>query len=254
MRAVGILGATLSALLLAGSAWAGEEAYGAVHAIADPTAGWNETWNEVLIDICVIGAIFLVIAAWMLYKFRATTPGQVGTAKPLSLELALAWTLIPTALFMADDFLLAAKGWTLWNVQRTVPANATEIKVTAQQWSFEFDYGNGYKTGELVVPVGQPVVLRMTAVDVIHSFGLIEYRLKEDILPGRITHIWFYPDKPVETFVTCVEFCGDGHSIMNAPVRAIPKADWEAWVAAKGKKAALRAPRFAALTQTATHN
>ena len=46
------------------------------------------------------------------------------------------------------------------------------------------------------MPVGQPVVLRMTSTDVIHSFGLIEYRLKEDILPGRITHLWFYPDKP----------------------------------------------------------
>ena len=253
MKATGLLGATLLALLWAGSAWA-EGAPEAARALASPTEGWNETWNEVLIDLFVIGGTFAVVAAWMLYKFRAKSPDEVGTAKPLRLNMALAWALIPAALFMADDFLLAAKGWTLWNVQRTVPANATEINVRAQQWSFEFDYGNGFKTGELVVPVGQPVVLRMTADDVIHSFGLIEYRLKEDILPGRFTHIWFYPDKPIETFVTCVEFCGDGHAIMNAPVRAIPKPEWEAWVAAKGKKAALQAPRFADASSSSTSN
>lgn len=207
----------------------------AKHGIISPTVAWNETWNEVLVDLFVIGGVFAIVAAYLLIKFKAKSPNAVGTAKKLNLDKALAWALVPAAIFMADDFLLSAKGWTLWNVQRTVPADALEIKVTASQWYFEFDYGNGVKEGELVVPVGQPVVLRMTATDVIHSFGLIDYRLKEDILPGRITHLWFYPDKPLETFVTCVEFCGDGHAQMNAPVKAVPKADFEAWLASKQK-------------------
>ncbi|MGO4870194.1 MAG: cytochrome c oxidase subunit II [Roseiarcus sp.] len=213
-----------------------------INGIISPTLAWNETWNEVLGDIVVIGVIFAAIAAYLLYKYRATSPNAVGSATKLNFDKALAWALVPAALFMADDFMLSAKGWSLWNIQRTVPANALEVTVTASQWSFEFDYGNGVKDDTLVVPVGQPVVLRLVSTDVIHSFGLVDYRLKEDLVPGRINHMWFYPDKPLETFVTCMEFCGDGHSRMNATVKAVPKADFDAWLASHKKKASLSTP------------
>ncbi len=204
--------------------------------LISPTIAWNETWHEVLIDLFVIGGIFGVVALYLLIKYRAKSPDAVGEGVKLNLDRALAWALVPAALFMADDFLLSAKGWSLWNIQRTVPQNALEVNVKASQWAFEFDYGNGVTDGDLVVPVGRPIVLRMTATDVIHSFGLTEYRLKEDLLPGRITHLWFYPDKPLQTFVTCVEFCGDAHSQMNSAVKAVPQAEFDAWLAGKTKK------------------
>jgi len=245
MKVAARLGAAGAALLAAGPCLA--DNYVRVNGIISPTFAWEDTWREVLTDLFIIGGIFAVFAAWLLIRFRANTPGQTGTAKPLTLNTALAWSLVPAAIFMADDFLLAAKGWSLWDIQRAVPANAMEVSVYASQWSFEFDYGNGIKTGELVVPVGQPVVLRLHANDVTHSFGLIEYRLKEDIIPGRINHLWFIPDKPLETFVTCVEFCGDGHANMNAAVKAVPKADFDAWLASKKKKAAVESHRYASL-------
>lgn len=207
--------------------------------IISPTVAWNETWHEVLTDLFIIGGVFGVVALYLLIKYRAKSPNAVGEGFKMNLDRALAWALVPAALFMADDFLLSAKGWSLWNIQRTVPANALEVNVRASQWSFEFDYGNGIIDTDLVVPVGRPIVLRMTATDVIHSFGLTEYRLKEDLLPGRFTHLWFYPDKPLETFVTCVEFCGDAHSQMNAAVKAVPQAEFDAWLAGKAKKASL---------------
>ena len=208
-------------------------------AIVSPTDAWNHTWAEVLIDLYVIGGVFGVVLVYMLFKFRARSPDQVGQGKTLNLDKALAWVLIPSAIFLADDFLLAAKGWTLWNIQRVVPPGAMEVKVTGYQWYFEFDYGNGLKSDDLVVPVGQPVVLRMTSEDVIHSFGLTEYRLKEDIMPGRITYMWFFPDKPLATKVVCVEFCGNSHSEMNAAVKALPKPEFDSWLAGKKKKAEL---------------
>ncbi len=226
------LGAWLVATLAASPGFAAEKAGG----IISPTTAWNHAWNEILIDLFIIGGVFGLIGAWFLVKYRTTDENAVGTAKPLNLEKALAWALVPAAIFMADDFLLSAKGWSLWNIQRTVPPNALEIKVMATRWSFEFEYPNGAKDGDLIVPVGQPVVLRMTANDVIHSFGLNEYRLKEDIMPGRITHLWFLPEKPLETKVVCVEFCGHGHSEMNSAVKAVPKADYDAWLASKTKK------------------
>jgi len=243
MRIVTRIGAAAYALLLAGPSLAAEEGKG----IISPTDAWEVVWGDVLIDLFVIGGVFGLLAVYMLIKFRAKGPNAVGTAKPLTAGVALAFALVPAALFMADDFLLAAKGWSLWNIQRTVPAGAMEVKVVGSQWSFEFDYGNGIKSGELVVPVGKPIVLRLTSTDVIHSFGLSHYRLKEDLVPGRINHLWFYPDKAVETFVTCQEFCGDSHSVMNAPVKAVPQADFDKWLASK-KKASLKAPSFASLT------
>jgi cytochrome c oxidase subunit II len=211
--------------------------------VVSPTEAWNHTWDHILIDLWVIGIVFGLIAIYFLIRYRAKSPDQVGEPVKLSNAQMWAWALIPAALFMADDFLLAGKGWTLWNIQRTVPSNALEVKVTGSQWFFEFDYGNGVVSNdELVVPVGQPVVLRMTANDVIHSFGLAEYRLKEDLLPGRITYMWFYPDKPLDSQVVCMEFCGTAHANMTTAVKAVPKADYDAWIAKHKKTAAVEQP------------
>lgn len=244
LRRLDFVFGALGALLLTGGTALAEEA--ASGHIPNPTEAWNHTWDEVLWDLWIIGGIFAVVAVYLLIRYRARSPGAVGTALPLNLDKALAWSLVPAALFMADDFLLAAKGWSLWNIQREVPAGAMEVKVTGNQWFFEYDYGDGITDSELVVPVGQPVVLRMTSNDVIHSFGLTEYRLKEDIMPGRITHLWFYPDKPLETSVVCVEFCGDAHSQMNNLVKAMPKAEYDTWLAAKLEKKKKRTERKAA--------
>ncbi len=234
----------------------------------NPTDGWNHTWNEVLIDLWLIGLFFGAIAIYMLIKFRARTDGEVGTAAALTFRQALAWCLVPAALFLADDFLLSAKGWSLWNVQRTVPAGAMEIKVTASQWAFTFEYPNGVEVsstdrdededlfsdkimdGDMVVPVGKPIVLRMVSTDVIHSFGLNHYRLKEDIMPGRVTYLWFVAREPKISNVVCVEFCGVSHSQMFNRVVAVSKTEYEAWLAKLQEEAALQRSTLASLKIT----
>jgi cytochrome c oxidase subunit II len=212
--------------------------------ILSPTHMWNEIWTEVLYDLLLIGVPFGLAALYMMIRYRAKSPGQVGEAVNLSPAAVWGWILIPCALFLADDLLLFGKGWTLWNVQRVVPQNAVEVKVTGHQWYFDFDYGNGVTDSELVVEVGKPVVLRMASDDVIHSFGLTEYRLKEDLIPGRITYLWFLPDAPKETQVDCMEFCGTGHSQMATKVRALPTADFQAWLG-KHKSASAGDLKFA---------
>ena len=132
---------------------------------------------------------------------------------------------------MADDFYLAANGWTVWNEYRRVPENAMEIKVTGYQWYFEYEYPDGTTTEELVLPHNQPVVFRMTSEDVIHNFGLPAYRVKEDMMPGRMTYIWINPVKIQETFVQCAEFCGDQHSEMSNSISIVPEAQYKLWLA-----------------------
>ncbi len=204
--------------------------------IPDTRADWDHLWFELLVDITVIGVVFMAAAIYMLIRFRAKSPDEVGTAKPLSTANAVGWALIPAAIFMADDFFLSAKGWTVWDHQRTVPEGAMEVKAFGYQWYWEFEYEDGTTTDELVVPVGTPVVLRMTSDDVIHSFGMPHYRLTEDVMPGRVTYIWFNPVEEVETLVTCREFCGISHSEMYTAVQAVAPDEFEKWLAEQAEE------------------
>jgi cytochrome c oxidase subunit II len=219
--------------------------------IVNPTHLWIETWHEFRNDIMTIGVVFGLAAIYMFIRYTAKEPGQVGEPVKLTAAGAWAWVLVPVTIFMADDMLLFGKGWTLFNAERIVPANAVEVKVTGHQWYFEFDYGHGITDQELVVEVGKPVVLRMGSEDVIHSFGLIQYKVKEDLVPGRVTYLWFYPDAPIETHVNCMEYCGTGHAQMAALVKALPKAEFDQWLG-KHKSASAGDLKFASQTVDGT--
>lgn len=221
----------VSTVLLSGYAYAEENAAEGGNGLAVPNESWERLWHEVIMDITVIGIVMMIAAAVMLLKYKASSPEQVGTAKKLSTVQSIAWVLIPASVFMADDFFLAANGWTVWNDYRRVPENAMEVKVTAYQWYFEFEYEDGTTTDSLVMPHNQPVVLRMTSEDVIHNFGLPAYRVKEDVMPGRITYIYLNPVDLKDTFVQCAEFCGNDHSVMTTPVRVVPQEEFDAWLA-----------------------
>jgi len=226
------------ALLAAPAAALASGAAAPAQGLRTHTSEWNHLWGHVLIDLLVIGVFFGVAAIYMLWKYRANKPEDVGFAPKLTKAQVIGWILIPSALFMADDFFLAAKGWALWNTQRTVPAGALEVKLTAQQFYWEFEYPNGLvTTNELKVPVGRPVVMRMTATDVIHSFFIPDFRVKEDVMPGRKTYLWFVAEKPGKTLATCTEYCGVGHSQMPATIEAVAPADFESWLKSNGKQA-----------------
>ncbi|MBF0125672.1 MAG: cytochrome c oxidase subunit II [Magnetococcales bacterium] len=233
VSAMAMMGLGLPAVLAEAGAQAG---------IPDPTASWNHLWYDVLLDLAIIGGIFLAAGLYWVYKYRATQPGQIGDAPKLTRSAAIGYALVPAFLFMADDFYLAAKGWTVWNEYRNVPRNALEVKVTGSMWQWSFEYDNGVttsfepdsKTGEgLVVPIGKPVVLRMTATDVVHSFFLPDYRVKEDLMPGRVTYLWFNPNKLGDTIATCAEYCGNRHSFMWSKVKVVPQAEFDTWMADK---------------------
>lgn len=205
--------------------------------------GWDHLWFELMMDLLVIGAIFVTAAVYMLIKYKAKSPDDVGHGPKLSTAQMWGWALIPAFIFMADDFFLAAKGWALWNDYRRVPENAVEIKVIGSQWNWEFDYGDDVTSDILKVPAGRPVVLRMTSEDVIHSFFMPAHRVKEDLMPGRITYLWFYPKEVGKTFVTCAEFCGTNHSDMVADIITVPEAEFHAWLdAEKGIEVASAQP------------
>ncbi len=214
-------------------AYASSPAATGVGGIKDPKAGWEHLWRECLIDITIIGVIFAVITLYLLIANRRTSPDQVGTATPLSSSAMLSWVFIPVFLFMADDFYLGVKAWDLFRVYRTMPEDGLEIKMDASMWNFHFTYPNGIETdNELVVPKGTPVVMKMTSYDTIHSLYPVNHWVKEDAMPGRITHMWFLPTEVGESVITCAEYCGFGHSGMYGTLIVKEQADYDRWVVA----------------------
>jgi cytochrome c oxidase subunit 2 len=134
--------------------------------------------------------------------------------------------------FMADDLFLFAKVNDLNNHIRELQPNAQTIKVTGSMWNWNYDYGNGVDVdNELRVPVGKPVILRMTSDDVVHSHYMNRYRVTEDVMPGRVTWQWFMQDKTGISVITCREYCGANHSAMHGKAIVMSQADYDAWMA-----------------------
>lgn len=199
----------------------------AARGIADPAPGYDHLWYEALVDITVIGVICALIITWFLFAYRRKNPDDVGKGPTFTTAQMFGWAIIPAFTFMADDFFLALKGWDLWNVYRTMPENATEVKLEASMWNWNFTYDNGYTSDNiLIVEEGTPVVMKMRATDVLHAMYVYTYRVKEDTMPGRTTRMWFYPKVQGIYNITCTEYCGDGHSRMFGWVRVVSKAQY----------------------------
>jgi cytochrome c oxidase subunit 2 len=115
------------------------------------------------------------------------------------------------------------------------PPDAAEISVVGKQWMWYLQHPQGRsETNELHVPLGRAVKLNMTSQDVIHSFFIPAMRIKQDVLPGRYTSLWFQPTKVGKYDLFCAEYCGTNHSIMTGYVHVMEPADYERWLSAEG--------------------
>ena len=196
-----------------------------------PHEHWDQMWYVVMEDIIVIGVLFALVCLYLIFTSFRKSEDDVGTQRPMTKAWQLGWLVIPVAVFLADDLYLFAKGMELHNHYRNnVPTEANEVKVTSSLWNWNYSYGNDVETdGELIVPVGSPVLLRMISEDVVHSHYMAKYRVTEDTMPGRVTYQWFMPDTVGESVVTCREYCGEGHSNMYGVVKVLSQADYDAW-------------------------
>ncbi|HEY6783364.1 MAG TPA: cupredoxin domain-containing protein, partial [Gemmatimonadales bacterium] len=116
---------------------------------------------------------------------------------------------------------------------RVAPRDTLDVYVTAKQWMWKFAYADGHRTiSTLYVPAGRPVKVILTARDVIHSFYVPDFRIKQDVIPGRYTTAWFTVDAPGTHQILCAEYCGTGHSRMRGEVVALAPADYARWLEA----------------------
>ncbi|OFZ31813.1 MAG: cytochrome c oxidase subunit II [Bdellovibrionales bacterium RIFCSPHIGHO2_01_FULL_40_29] len=141
-------------------------------------------------------------------------------------RLEILWSVIPLIIFLV----VFAWGWTIYHDMRAMPENALEIHVTGKQWAWTVEYKNGVKSTDLVVPVNKDIKIILASEDVIHSFYVPSFRIKQDAVPGRYTTLWFRAEKMGEFYAFCTEFCGTNHSGMVARVKVVTQEEFDKWL------------------------
>jgi cytochrome c oxidase subunit 2 len=154
--------------------------------------------------------------------------------------LEVTWTVIPIIALMTFFYY----GYSSMRALRTMPAESESIVINLEgkKWSWKYTYPANKKgfvhTGaELYVPKDTNIILKMKAPinDVIHSFYVPAFRMKEDVVPGRMTQQWFKSDVIGTYDVECAEYCGTRHSYMLSKIHVIPKAEYDAWFESNSK-------------------
>ena len=174
--------------------------------------------------ILLVGITVVMIAFTIIYR---RSKHRESTDIRGNWKLELIWTVIPT-LIAVSMFIV---GWSSYTGLRTVPPEAMVIEVTAQQFSWLFDYPSGKESeGELVVPVGMPVRLNITSVDVLHGFYLPAFRIKIDAVPNVKSYAWFLADKIGVYDIMCTVYCGVDHSHMTAKLRIVSNDEDQQWL------------------------
>jgi cytochrome c oxidase subunit 2 len=177
--------------------------------------------------ICI--AVFAVVAAAIVYsvlKFRVQ-PEDESDGPPIHghTGLEIVWTAIPAVLVTAISVVSAI----VLAKNDDAGPNPLRIAVTAQQFAWKFEYPGESKvtSGQLVLPVDEPVKLTLHSLDVIHSFWVPEFGQKSDAVPGIETTLVITPNRTGEFALMCTELCGLGHATMRAHVRVVKRADYD---------------------------
>jgi cytochrome c oxidase subunit 2 len=219
-----------------------------------------------LLIMCVVITLFvsaLLVAAMLRYNARKNPkPAKFTHNSPLEIT----WTVVPIIILV---FIGAFSLPVLFKQQEIPPADIT-IKVTGNQWYWSYEYIDegfafdsfmigapatggdyrltpeveqqlidaGYSRDEfllatdtaIVLPVGKTVVMQVTGADVIHSWTIPSFGVKQDAVPGRLAQLWFKPEKEGIFFGQCSELCGIAHAYMPITVKVVSEAEYTAWL------------------------
>lgn len=221
--------------------------------------------NMLLWIIAPITVFVTLLLIWVIvFHNRRANPVPARFTHNSPLEVA--WTVVPILILVfIGSFSVPA----LFR-QQIMPEAEVTIKVTGYQWFWGYEYVDhnvefnsfllerdelaeyGYEQRHyllasdtaMVVPVGRDVVVQVTGADVIHSWGIPAFGVKQDGVPGRLAELWFNVDEPGIYFGQCYELCGQGHAFMPITVRAVPEADYIAWLEGEGAENLAMAPGY----------
>jgi cytochrome c oxidase subunit 2 len=184
------------------------------------------------VQLYFIAFFFSLIVVFMIYSivvFRRK-PGDTSEGPNIkgSTALETVWTIVPLIIVM---------GLGIWGAGQLTEITASEpeelvVEVTGFQFGWRFDYPDyGISSSELLLPRGRQVLFRITSTDVIHSFWVPEFRIKQDAVPGRWTNLRVTPTEVGDFRIRCAEMCGYAHSAMYAPVVVVEPEEFDSWIA-----------------------
>ncbi len=178
-------------------------------------------WVSVFFFVAItIATVYFVV------KYKRRSDDQLATSQVGHNTLVEAtWTFVPLVLVLV----MFAWGFRTFLNLTVAPEGAYQVKVTGQKWSWNFTHPDGtVTTGDLHVPANRPVKLLLSSRDVIHSFYVPDFRIKQDAVPGRYTTAWFQAKAAGEHQVFCTEYCGKDHSAMLAKVLVLSEEEFDA--------------------------
>ncbi|MBC7658516.1 MAG: cytochrome c oxidase subunit II [Chitinophagaceae bacterium] len=181
-----------------------------------------------LTGLCIF--VFLGIMATLLVfsiRYRKKNQRTDVPNRSSNTWLEVTWTIGPLIIFVGFfSFTLGS-----YLKAEIPPDNAREMFVVGKQWMWKFQHEEGPRElNEIHLPMGGPVRLVMISEDVIHSLYLPDFRIKQDVLPGRYTQLWFTPERKGVFTIHCAEFCGTDHSRMDAKVTVMDPLEFDNWL------------------------
>lgn len=184
----------------------------------------------VITGICaVLFALIIFFMVYFLLRYRRErNPEARDIEGNTTLELSflgISVVIVLAMFFWGWDGYRAIKG--------DAPEGSLEVKTTGQMWLWTFEYPGGRQSNSLILPYRKPVKLNLFSNDVIHSFYVPAFRVKQDAVPGAEKSLWFVPDETGTFDLFCTEYCGTGHSAMITKAIVVSEADFNLWVAGK---------------------
>jgi cytochrome c oxidase subunit 2 len=199
----------------------------------------------------ITGIIFVVVEVlllFFLFRYRRRE-GRRAHYTHGNNRLEVIWTIIPAVICVVLA-LLSRRTWA--EIKQQMPKDAMQVEITGEQFAWNIRYaGPDGKLGtaddivtlnQLHFPVGRPVVATLRSKDVIHSFFLPEFRVKQDAVPGMSTRIWFDAMRVGHWEIACAELCGLGHYRMKGFVTVETQEEYEKWLSEQAEQPAPAAP------------
>lgn len=210
-------------------------------------------WLDGFINVIIFGIVLLVtgLLAWVAIRYNEKSnpkPAEFTHNSPLE----VAWTIVPILILV----FIGAFSLPILFKQQEIPEADITIKATGYQWFWGYEYVDegfgfdafmlqrdelaeaGYADDEfllatdqaMVVPVGKTIVVQVTAADVIHSWTIPAFGVKQDAVPGRLAELWFQPEKEGVYFGQCSELCGKDHAYMPITVKVVSEEVYAEWL------------------------
>jgi cytochrome c oxidase subunit 2 len=226
MLVIGITAAVVGTYASLQIDWFPTQASTAAHKI-------DTLYDWLLVASVPMFVLVMSVAIYSVVRFRVRPGGPTGDGAPIhgNTRLEIIWVTIP---FLIVTALAVYAAVVLAQIEKKKP-NELQVRAIGQQFTWTFEYTQGgkkFKADQLYLPINRPVYVKINTKDVLHSFWVPAYRLKEDAVPGQTDHVRFTPDRLGNYEVVCAELCGAGHATMRVKTAVVTPQAYQKWVQA----------------------